>query len=125
MVDVADGTLVDQCQWLFSAIEEIYGLHTNVYVRFVALEGSSVASARSNVLSCAFGTESVLDWVYTGSTGNCSSGSAEKGLRKYRHGEMNEQETKERRGEMQEEEAMVEVIPSYEAKKDVKLPKLL
>ena len=79
-------------------------------MRFVALEGSSVASARSNILSCAFGAESMLDWVYVGSTGNCGSGGAEKGLRKCRHGVVNEQETEN-----------IDGISSSNIKEDVKL----
>src|SRR5215469_16566193 len=78
-----------------SAIAEIDGLHTDVYMWFVALEDGGIASARGDILSCALGTECLLDGVYTGSTGNCGSGGAEKGLRERRHGEMNEQETKE------------------------------
>ena len=80
--------IVEKCNY------RIEGLHTDVYVRFVALEGGGVASARSDILSCALGTESLPDGVYVGSTANCSSGGAEKGLRERRHGEMNEQETK-------------------------------
>jgi hypothetical protein len=75
--------VVEKCNCRFD------GLRTDVYVRFVALEGGGVASTRSDILSCALGTESLLDGVYVGSTANCGSGGAEKGLREGRHGEIN------------------------------------
>lgn len=77
-----------------SAIVGTEGLYTDIYMRLAAFEDRSVAPARRNILSCALGTESLLNRVYISTAGNCGSSGAEKGPHKYRHGEINKQETK-------------------------------